>query len=103
MAQKGGFRLELSKTNCIFIISDFWGNFDALRGSADFGRFKSAHSDLAHISTIFGQKHSVGCFSHTNKTTEPDSVIGIGKFQEFWNSSESVESPYKYLIFGPFC
>ena len=58
--------------------------------------------DLAHISTIFGPKHSVGCFSHSNKTTEPDFVIRIGKFQEFWNSSESVESSYKYLIFGPF-
>ena len=58
--------------------------------------------DLAHISTFFGPRHSVGCFSHSNKTTEPDFVIGIGKFQEFWNSSKSVKPLYKYLIFGPF-
>ncbi len=60
-------------------------------------------SDLAHISTIFGQKHNMGGFPHSNKAAKADSVIGIGKFQEFWNSLESLESPYKYLIFDHFC
>ena len=68
--------MEFSKTNYIFIISDFWGNFDDLRGLADLNR---PISDLAHISTIFGQKHNMGGFSHSSKAAEADSVIGIGK------------------------
>ena len=59
-------------------------------------------SDLAYNSTILGQKHNVGCFSHSTFVTEPNSVIRIRKFQEFWNSSESLESPYKYAIFVHF-
>ena len=59
-------------------------------------------SDLAHNSSILGQKHNVGCFSHSTFVTEPDSVFGIRKFQEFWNSLESLESPYKYAMFAHF-
>ena len=33
--------MEFSKTNYIFIISDFPPTFEALRGSADFSRFKT--------------------------------------------------------------
>ena len=47
-------------------------------------------SDLAHNSTIFGQNHNVGRFSHSIFVTEPDSTLGIKKFQEFWNFLESM-------------
>ncbi len=50
--------------------------------SADFNQ---PISDLAHNSTIFGQNHNVGRFSHSIFVTEPDSAVGIKKFQEFWN------------------
>ena len=59
-------------------------------------------SDLAHNSTIFGQKHNVGCFSHSTFATEPDSAFGIEKFQEFWNFLESLESLYESLNSGHF-
>ena len=62
MAQKGGFRLELSKTDCIFIIGDFWGNFDALRGSADFGRIKSAAVRFGSYFYHFWPKTQCGMF-----------------------------------------
>ena len=65
--------------------------------SADFNQ---PISDLAHNSTIFGQNHSVGCFSNSIFVTEPDSAVGIKKFQEFWNFLESMESLRKYDIFG---
>ena len=67
--------------------------------SADFNQ---PISDLAHNSTIFGQKHNVGCFSNSIFVTEPDSVVGIKKFQEFWNFLESLESLCEYLNFGLF-
>ena len=59
-------------------------------------------SDLAHNSTIFGQKHNVGCFSHSTFLTQPDSAFGIEKFQEFWNFLESLESLYESLKSGHF-
>ena len=65
--------------------------------SADFNQ---PISDLAHNSTIFGQNHNVGRFSHSIFVTEPDSAVGIKKFQEFWNFLESMESLRKYDIFG---
>ena len=59
-------------------------------------------SDLAHNSTIFGQKHNVGCFSLSTFLTQPDSAFGIEKFQEFWNFLESLESLYESLNSGHF-
>ena len=44
--------------------------------SADFNQ---PISDLAHNSTIFGQNHNVGHFSHSIFVTEPDSAVGIKK------------------------
>ena len=102
MPQKGRFRVEFSKTNQIFIISDFLPNFELLRGSADFGRFKSADFRFAHNSTIFGQNDSVGCFSHSIFVNEPNSSIRINGFQEFWNFLESLESLYESLNSGHF-
>ena len=65
--------------------------------SADFNQ---PISDLAHNSTILGQNHNVGHISHSIFVTEPDSAVGIKKFQEFWNFLESMESLRKYDIFG---
>ena len=62
--------------------------------------FNQLISDLAHNSTILGQNHNLGHFSHSIFVTKPDSAVGIKKFQEFWNFLESMESLRKYDIFG---
>ena len=67
--------------------------------SADFNQLIS---DLAHNSTIFGQKHNVGCFSHSTFVIQPNSAFGTEKFQEFWNFLESLESLYESLKSGHF-
>ena len=67
--------------------------------SADFNQ---PISDLAHNSTIFGQNHNVGRFSHSIFVTEPDSAVGIEKFQKLWNFLESLESLYESLKSGHF-
>ena len=98
MAQKGRFRMEFSKTNYISVIFRPPLMTKEVRlMSAD---LNWPISDLAHNSTIFGQNHNVGHFSHSIFVTEPDSAIGIKKFQEFWNFLESMESLRKYDIFG---
>ena len=51
---------------------------------------------------IFSQNYNMGHFSHSILVTEPDSVIGITKFREFWNFLESLESLCEYLNFGRF-
>ena len=51
---------------------------------------------------IFNQTYNMGHFSHSILVTEPDFVIGIKKFQEFWNFLESLQSLCEYLNFGRF-
>ena len=49
--------------------------------SADFNQLISYFpSDLG----IFNQNYNMGHFSHSILVTEPDSLIRITKFQEFW-------------------
>ena len=66
MTQKGRFRMEFSKTNYIFIISDFPPTFEALRGSADFGRFKSADFRFGSYFYHFWPKSQCGVFFQLN-------------------------------------
>ena len=67
--------------------------------SADFNQPISYFpSDLG----ILDQNYNMGHFSHSILVTEPDFVIGIEKFQEFWIFLESQESLCEYLNFGRF-
>ena len=67
--------------------------------SADFNQLISYFpSDLDNFNQIYNMRH----FSHSILVTEPDFVIGIEKFQEFWNFLESLESLCEYLNFGLF-
>ena len=66
MTQKGRFRMEFSKTNYIFIISDFPATFEALRGSADFSRFKSADFQFGSYFYHFWPKSQCGAFFPLN-------------------------------------
>ena len=52
---------------------------------------------------ILDQNHNIGHFSHSILVTEPNSAIGIEKFQKFWIFLESMESLNKYHKFGCFC
>ena len=62
----------------------FWATLVTLTNqliSADFNQLISYFpSDLG----IFNQNYNMGHFSHSILVTEPDSVIRITKFQEFW-------------------
>ena len=65
--------------------------------SADFNQLISNFtSDLV----ILDQNYNMGHFSHSIVVTEPDSAVGIKKFQKLWNFLESLESLCKYDIFG---
>ena len=67
--------------------------------SADFNQLISYFPfDLG----IFNQNYNMRHFSHSILVTEPDFVIGIKIFQEFWNFLESLESLCEYLNFGRF-
>ena len=67
--------------------------------SADFNQLISYFpSDLC----ILDPNYNMGHFYHSILVTEPDFVIGIEKFQEFWNFLESLESLCEYLNFGLF-
>ena len=48
---------------------------------------------------ILDQNYNMGHFSHSILVTEPNSVIRIEKFQQFWNFLESMESLDKYHKF----
>ncbi len=48
---------------------------------------------------ILDQNYNMGHFSHSILVTEPNSVIRIEKFQQFWNFLESMESLDKYHNF----
>ena len=62
----------------------FWATLVTLTNqliSADFNQLISYFpSDLG----IFNQNYNMGHFSHSILVTEPDSLIRITKFQEFW-------------------
>ena len=62
----------------------FWATLVTLTNqliSADFYQLISYFpSDL----DIFNQNYNMGHFSHSILVTEPDSLIKITKFQEFW-------------------
>ena len=51
---------------------------------------------------ILDQNYNMGHFSHSILVTEPNSAVGIEKFQKLWNFSEFLESLYEYLKFGCF-
>ena len=77
----------------------FWATLVTLTNqliSADFYQLISYFpSDL----DIFNQNYNMGHFSHSILVTEPNSVIRIEKFQQFWNFLESMESLDKYHKF----
>ena len=62
--------------------------------SADFNQLIS---DFPRDLLILDQNHNIGHFSNSILVTEPNSAIGIEKFQKFWNFLEFLESDHEYL------
>ena len=62
--------------------------------SADFNQ---PISDFPSDLVILNQIYTMGHFSHSVLVTEPNSAIGIEKFQKFWNFLEFLESDHEYL------
>ena len=62
--------------------------------SADFNQ---PISDFPSDLVILNQIYIMGHFSHSVLVTEPNSAIGIEKFQKFWNFLEFLESDHEYL------
>ena len=67
--------------------------------SADFNQ---PISDFPSDLVILDQNYNMGHFSHSILVTEPNSAVGIEKFQKLWNFSEFLESAHTYLKLGCF-
>ena len=77
----------------------FWATLLTLTNQLISADFNQPISYFASYLDIFIQNYNMGHFSHSILVTEPNFVIGIEKFQQFWNFLESMESLDKYHKF----